>query len=101
MLTVEEALAKILGSVAPLGAEQVMVGEAGGRVLAERVVAGRRLPPWDNSAMDGYAVRASEVTPGKALPVTATVAAGQSPQPLAVGSVARIMTGAPVPAGAD
>ena len=100
MLTVEEALARILGTAVPLGAEQVLLGDASGRVLAEPVVAGRRLPPWDNSAMDGYAVRAAEVA-GAPLPVSATIAAGHAPEPLLVGTVARIMTGAPMPAGAD
>jgi molybdopterin molybdotransferase len=101
VLTVEEALARILDRVAPLGAEQVLLDEAAGRVLAETVVAERQLPPWDNSAMDGFAVRAAEVRPGESLPIASTVAAGHAPAPLPVAAVARIMTGAPVPAGAD
>ncbi|HEX2569955.1 MAG TPA: gephyrin-like molybdotransferase Glp [Polyangia bacterium] len=101
MLTVEQALGRILSSIAPLGAEQVFLGMAQGRALAESIVAERLLPPWDNSAMDGFAVRAAEVVAGRPLPIAFTVGAGDAPGPLAPGAVARIMTGAPVPPGAD
>src|SRR5207253_1877919 len=101
MLTVEAALGRILSSVAPLGAEEVMVARARGRALAEEIVSERALPAWDNSAMDGYAVRGAEVEPGVALPIAFTAQAGHAPPSLPPGTVARIMTGAPVPAGAD
>ena len=103
MLTVEEALEAILAEIGVTGVEQVMLDEALARTLAATVTAERRLPPWDNSAMDGFAVRLDEVAadPTAPLAVTATVGAGDAPSPLAPGGVARIMTGAPVPAGAD
>src|SRR4051812_43223641 len=101
MLTVESALERILAHAAPLGAEEVMIASARGRALAEEVVSGRVLPPWDNSAMDGYAVRASDVEPGRPLPLAFTAQAGHAPPPLPPGYAARIMTGAPVPDGAD
>jgi molybdopterin molybdotransferase len=77
------------------------------RVLAEDVASPVALPPWDNSSMDGYAVRSADVRGATAekpavLPVVATIAAGSlSPQPLRPGQTMRIMTGAPVPEGAD
>src|SRR5437879_3899115 len=101
MLTVEAALERILSSVPALGAEEVLLAQARGRALAEEVVSERVLPPWDNSAMDGYAVRAGDVKPGVALPLAFTAQAGHAPPPLPAGKAARIMTGAPVPVGAD
>ena len=101
MLTVEQALARILSSIAPLGTEQVFLGMAQQRALAKPIVAERLLPPWDNSAMDGFAVRAAEVVVGRPLPIAFTVGAGDAPGPLDPGKVARIMTGAPLPPGAD
>jgi molybdopterin molybdotransferase len=100
MLTVREASARIRAATAPLPAEIVAIDRALGRFLAQDVVAGRVLPPWDNSAMDGFAVRSRDV-PG-VLPVAGTIAAGHSPGAvLAPGTALRIMTGAPLPAGAD
>lgn len=90
-----------------LGSEVVAAREAQGRVLAEGVVATRRLPPADNSAMDGYAVRRADlegVKPerGIDLPVAFDVAAGAAADvPLPPASAARILTGAPLPLGAD
>ncbi len=87
--------------------EQVGLAQARGRVLAADVVATVALPPFDNSAMDGYAVRAAELTGAGEqqpvlLPVAADIPAGRTDvPPLAAGSVHRIMTGAPLPAGAD
>jgi molybdopterin molybdotransferase len=102
-LSVAEAQRWILGAVAPLGAETVPAAEALGRVLAEPVVANRTLPPEDNSAMDGYAVRAADVAGAPVhLPVAFEVpAGGHAPRPLGPGEAARIFTGAPLPAGAD
>ena len=60
MLSVAEALERVLSGVPALGTERVTLGEARARVLAEPVVAAREIPPWDNSSMDGYAVRARD-----------------------------------------
>jgi molybdopterin molybdotransferase len=106
-LTVEEALAAILATVTVLPAEQVALLDCLDRVLAQDIVAGDSLPPFANSSMDGYAVRAADVggaTAGApvALRVLADIAAGTVPEvTLVVGTAARIMTGAPMPAGAD
>lgn len=100
MLSVREALARVLDGAPRLPAESAPLRQARGRVLAEDLVAGRDLPPCDNSAMDGFAVRAADV-PGE-LPVDGTIAAGDAPdRALAPGHALRIMTGAPLPAGAD
>lgn len=103
LMSVEAALQRVLGVCGKLPAEEVEVGEALGRALAEPLVATRTLPPWDNSAMDGYAVRHADVaaTPTR-LKVAMTIHAGELPsQPLLAGEAARIMTGAPLPEGAD
>ncbi len=103
MLSVEEALAQVLARVRPLGAEQVEVLDALGRVLAEPIVARRELPPWPNSSMDGYAVRAADTwAGGAALAVVGRVTAGELPaRAIGAGEAMRIFTGAPLPAGAD
>jgi molybdopterin molybdotransferase len=102
-LPAAEALAIVLEAVRVLPAETCGTAEALGRVLAEPVCAGRTLPPWDVSAMDGYALRAADV---RAAPVTLSVAfevaaGGDRSRPLPPGSAARIFTGAPLPPGAD
>jgi molybdopterin molybdotransferase len=106
-LTPREALAAILDHATPLGRETVALPDAQGRVLAEAISAGRDLPPADNSAMDGYAVlardlaRASPASP-VSLPMAYEVpAGGRAPRPLEPGETARILTGAPLPEGAD
>lgn len=88
--------------------EQLATEDALGRVLAQDVVSGVAVPPHDNSAMDGYAVRVADLAelanptePGPSLPVSQRIAAGQTGATLQPGSCARIFTGAPVPAGAD
>jgi molybdopterin molybdotransferase len=81
--------------------ETVAVTAALGRVLAAPQTSSITVPPLDNSAMDGYAVRVADVTRGVALPVSQRILAGAVGQPLAPGSAARIFTGAPVPPGAD
>jgi len=107
LLTVAEALAIVLDSVAPLGSETVALLDSLGRVLAEPVVAADSLPPFANSSMDGYALRAADLAgagpdTGVRLRVVADVAAGApSPVTLTPGTAARIMTGAPLPEGAD
>ena len=107
MLSVEEAYEKIMAYFSPLEAEDVPILQALGQVLARDVVSPLRLPPMDNSAMDGYAVRhhdivgASQESP-KLLRVIEQVAAGQVPSAEVVaGTAVRIMTGAPTPVGAD
>ena len=100
MLSVQEALDRILRHVPPGATERVPLSQALGRVLAETVVSAIDLPTWDNSAMDGFAVRAADL-PGR-LRVLETVAAGAVPRfHVEKGTATRIMTGAPVPAGAD
>ncbi|MCG9094374.1 molybdopterin molybdotransferase MoeA [Laribacter hongkongensis] len=74
---------------------------ARGRILARDVVSRLAVPPQDNSAMDGFALRVADWAEGKTLPVSQRVPAGTQPQPLQPGTAARIFTGAPVPAGAD
>ena len=103
LLPLVEALQQLLASATlPLPAEQVPVGDADGRVLAQDVVSALHVPPQDNSAMDGYALRCGDVVQlGTTLPVSQRIAAGASGQPLQTGTVARIFTGAPVPPGAD
>lgn len=100
MLTIEQALARVLAHIPPNGVERASLADAHGRVLAEDVVSPAELPPWPASAMDGFAVRALDV-PGE-LVVLETVAAGGVPRHRVMpGSATRIMTGAPVPDGAD
>ncbi len=103
MLTVEEALAEILARVAPLPAERVPLMDALGRALAEPIVSGREIPPWANSSMDGYAVRAADTTRTPAhLTVVGTITAGAMPaRGVGAGEAMRIFTGAPLPPGAD
>jgi molybdopterin molybdotransferase len=103
VLTVEEALAQILAQARPLETERVDVRAALGRVLAEPVVSRREIPPWPNSSMDGYAVRAADTQrPPVTLTVTERIAAGVLPtRAVGPGEAARIFTGAPLPDGAD
>jgi len=122
VLTVREALDRCLKTVPAVQNERVPLGLALGRVLTEDVVSHTSLPPWDNSAMDGYAVRSSDTAgagngptdeagcftddgateQGPWLEVIEVVAAGSAPtRTLATGQATRIMTGAPVPSGCD
>jgi len=103
LMPVEVALERLmqLADAAPiLACEQVPLSQADGRVLAEALVAQLDLPPWANSAMDGYALNLSDWS-GEALVVSQRIQAGSAPQPLQRGSCARIFTGAPLPEGAD
>ncbi|HVE53311.1 MAG TPA: gephyrin-like molybdotransferase Glp [Ramlibacter sp.] len=99
----DEALAALLALARPLpGTERVATFDADGRVLAEDLVSALQVPPQDNSSMDGYAVRRGEIADeGVPLPVSQRIPAGAGAQPLQPGTIARIFTGAPVPAGAD
>ena len=106
-LSVVEASAAVLGGIEALGTERLPLAQSLGRVLAQDVVSPLALPPWDNSSMDGYAVRAADIEGATrerpvVLPVLETVAAGGvATRPLQARSAIRIMTGAPVPQGAD
>lgn len=100
LLSIEEALARILDRARPLPAETVALAEAAGRVLVEAATSRTDLPPFPSSAMDGFAVRAEE-TPGE-LPVAFRIAAGRpSSGSLPAGSTAAIATGGAVPEGAN
>lgn len=107
MLSVDEALDKILAHFTPLLPERIPAGQALGRVLAQDVIAGHDLPPFANSSMDGYAVRAADVAAAGAdhpvrLAVVADIPAGRwSETPIGPGQAARIMTGAAMPPGTD
>ncbi|MBI2324613.1 MAG: molybdopterin molybdotransferase MoeA [Chloroflexi bacterium] len=103
LLTVDEALEGILSRIRPLGAREVPLLDAIGRTLAADVVADRDVPPFRNSAMDGYAVRGADVaTAPVRLKVIGAVAAGAMPErSVGSGEAMRIMTGAPMPDGAD
>src|SRR5262249_35290836 len=107
MISIAQALATVLDSVQPLPVEQVGLGDAVGRALAEDVTAGFAIPPFANSQMDGYAVRSAGVggaspgAPGR-LAVRGPIAAGSvAPAAVEPGSTLKIMPGAPMPAGAD
>jgi len=107
MLSVAEAAARIIADIPTLGIERVALLDSLGRVLAVPVRSPLTLPAWDNSAMDGYAVRADDVRDARpdapvSLRVLETVAAGAFPSHRVEGGTAtRIMTGAPIPEGAD
>ncbi|MGH7118753.1 MAG: molybdopterin molybdotransferase MoeA [Acetobacteraceae bacterium] len=103
LLPVEEALRIIAANVPPcVGIETVPLAVADGRILAEDVIAPIDLPPFSNSAVDGYAVHAADLADAKALPVEGRVAAGEvGAAGLRPGTARRIFTGAPLPDGAD
>lgn len=102
MLTYEEARERILDRVTPVGMERVPLDAAAGRSLAEDVRAPGDLPPWDNSAMDGYAVRSADCRGEALLSIAGRRTAGE-PDAAAVppGGAVRIMTGSPIPEGCD
>lgn len=107
MISVEQALAAILAQIKPLGTERVVISDSLDRVLAEDIIAPCNVPPFDNSAMDGYAVRHADI--GGACPerpvklkIASDLPAGYiAAAPLKPGEAIRIMTGAPVPEGTD
>lgn len=103
-VSVSEALAEVMAhaDASLLPPESVPLLDACDRVLAEELVAARDLPPWRNSSMDGYAVRAEDVRAGSSLAVVEEVHAGAAPaKRVEVGTAVKIMTGAPMPEGAD
>ncbi len=99
----DKALAQVLASVSPRCEEEVIaLAHSQGRILSEDIIANLSVPPMANSAMDGYALRASDSgDPERDLPISQRIAAGQVGLALEAGTVARIFTGAPMPAGAD
>jgi molybdopterin molybdotransferase len=105
LLSVDAALALIAERVTPVvGKESVALAEAAGRILAHDLVAGIKLPPHANSAVDGYAIRYADLLPDRdtVLPATGRAAAGHPlGRPIAAGEAIRIFTGAPMPEGAD
>lgn len=107
LVSIEEARARVLAEATPLPVESCSLAEALGAVLAEEIVAAHSVPPFDNSAMDGFAVRAVDVVDATAespatLLVSETIPAGHvATHRLRPGEAAKIMTGAPLPGGAD
>src|SRR5947208_9184019 len=106
MLSVEEALAHILAEIRPLNVVQVPLPETCGLVLAEDVIAQEEIPPFANSAMDGFALLSKDSHPRDGKPprlrVTGGVAAGYvADHAVEEGTAMRVMTGAPIPPGAD
>lgn len=103
LMPVEEALQRLLAmaeAVPIVECERLPLADTQGRVLAAALISSLDLPPWPNSAMDGYALRVEDWQ-GEPLPVSQRIFAGQAPEPLQPGTCARIFTGAPVPAGAN
>lgn len=102
MITFEEAMATVLKYARPLPPEAVRLADAVGRALAEDVRSGLDMPPFDKSAVDGYAVRAAEIKPGTELGNFGLIQAGDIFKgKVPPGACVKIMTGAPVPPGAD
>lgn len=103
MLSAAEALTHLLKNASPVIEEEIIPTQAAlGRVLAKDIASQVDVPPLDNTAMDGYAVRCSEITqPGAVLRMAQRIPAGSLGQQLELGTIARIFTGAPVPPGAD
>ena len=104
LMPYEEAVRRVVSHAQAMAwseSETVSTFDAWGRVLAQDVVSSLNVPALDNTSMDGYAVRCADVDPERPMEVSQRIAAGQLGSTLTPGSVARIFTGAPVPAGAD
>jgi molybdopterin molybdotransferase len=102
LLSVDEALAQLLAGAVPVAdVEALPTLEASGRVLARAQRSSMDVPPMDNSAMDGFALRAADATANARLRVAQKIMAGSVGRPLEPGTAARIFTGAPIPPGAD
>jgi molybdopterin molybdotransferase len=102
MISVDDALARIFATIAAPAGESVALADAAGRVLAAPLTAAHSQPPFDASAMDGYAVKAADVSAGRALRLVGTSQAGQRfVGMMGRGQCVRIFTGAPLPIGAD
>ena len=106
-LSLEDAIDAVVRNVSPLAVAHVPLAESFGRALSEAITSPIDLPLWDNSSMDGYAVRRADILGASVvnpivLPVLGTILAGGSERPtITEGTCARIMTGAPIPPGAD
>ena len=107
MLSLEEALDRILLKIKPLSSESILLSQAEGRVVSEALTAGISLPPWDNSAMDGYAVQAADLSSASAKNLVSLKCLGETPAgssskiEVMPGTCLRIFTGSPMPKGAD
>jgi len=103
VITIDEALDTVLGCVRPLPSEEVPLRDALGRATARDVVSSESVPAFDNSAMDGFAVRGAELEAGRRrFPIAFELPAGTTAtRPVPEGAAAKIMTGAPLPAGVD
>lgn len=103
MIELNELLDQVwpLASTHVLASEEIPIQQALGRVLAEGIYSSLNVPQHDNSSMDGYAVNTADFPSLKAFAISQRIAAGQSPEALKPGTVARIFTGAPIPKGAD
>jgi molybdopterin molybdotransferase len=102
VIRVDEAIGRIFAKLPSLGEEQVALGRAHRRVLSRSLVATHNQPPFDSSAMDGYAVRAADIVPGRPLKLAGTSQAGaRFTGMMQAGQCVRIFTGAPMPIGAD
>jgi molybdopterin molybdotransferase len=102
MLSFSDAQVRLAGAApAPSATERCALADARGRVLAGSLRAEMNLPPVDNSAMDGYALRCADYAPDRPLPIQQRCFAGQEAQPLQPGYATRLFTGSPVPEGAD
>ena len=103
MISIEQAREAILNKIKPLPSEKLFLDQSLGRYLAQDVYSERNIPPWDNSAMDGFAVHTEDLAAGEGrLGIAYEIPAGAMPQgPFGKGTAVKIMTGAPVPPGAD
>lgn len=102
MITVTQALTAMQSNVQPVcGTENLGLDQILGRTLSSEVISPVNVPPDDNSAMDGYAVRIRDINLGDRYQISQRITAGVDPEPLQPGTVARIFTGATIPAGAD
>mgnify|MGYP001765464901 CR=1 FL=1 len=103
MISIEQARKAILNKIKPLPSEKLFLDQSLGRYLAQDVYSERNIPPWDNSAMDGFAVHTEDLAAGEGrLGIAYEIPAGALPQgPFEKGTAVKIMTGAPVPPGAD
>jgi molybdopterin molybdotransferase len=98
----DEAVARVVESARTLGAERIPLHEAPGRALAAPVVADGDVPPFDTTAMDGWAVHVADAAAGSVLRVAGTLGAGVAPdRPLGAGEALKVMTGAPIPHGCE
>ncbi len=102
MIALDEALARVVESARTLPSERVSLDVAAGRALAEAVTADGDVPPFDTTAMDGWAVHVADADAGRVLRVVGSLAAGASPgRPLGAGEALKVMTGAPIPPGCE